>query len=449
MRNISTPKKPSKIKILLVVWGDFYWNNFLTKNLSTRLTDNNFLFLQKHFDVEYEIYSTHEDWAKKQSNPILDDLSKRMNVKFKTFEFEKNKSKYGVFAKVHSQVLKECEDNTAFIFDFPDLIYSSTLFEQITHLILKGKRLIHIPGAGLNLQEIYKHPVFKQKIQNQVYYKDEDFLEVCLDCLHPNITLPCFKHNKYILNQLGKTYWEYGKNGFFMHGFHLHPIFVWPEVEFPLLCQTIDFGEYLYKACPNSKKHHFCSERVYYFELSDAKRRDHTQNLKPTALNFVFWSRQFAHPLQRRAFFQRKFFGVNPKSFCLSTEIRWFLFLFRFYFLSIIPTFFLKPFFYKTAKSNDPCFDLSFRKFLSRYFFINYFENLILHDSDSYDVDQQVQFINLNFRYFSYPVLKQLLQRLMGRSRKDALYFIENLKPSKNRTKLIKHLGVRYFTTAQ
>lgn len=431
-----TKRLPKKIHIVLVLWGDKYWDTFLNVTLSTRLTDSNLPHLSKLFDVTYRIYTPNNEIIKYQNNQRLKQLNDCTKTEFIPIELDNAQSKYVLFSNIHRNILKEATASTAFIIDFPDHFYEASFFSKIGSKIKEGKRLINVCNPRLNLQKISNDEIFLKKIKNKKSFDKKDFLSLCLKHLHPHATDTIFLDNEKVMKTLSITGKKLGGNSFFLSAFHSHPIYIWPEKNVPLNCQTIDQGEYLYRACPTSKYHYNCHSSEYlFFELSDENEQIQPVKKTPNVLSYILWSKQEACATQRKRFGKRKYFSPNPIKKNLKIELFWFYFTTLYHILNLLPTILLKPILLKPynelVESN-----VSYDYFLKKVFIANYHESILYGSCQIFPIDIIIDYVSMNIKKLRTRCLIDVMTQINHLSEENAKKFIKSIKDKSKMKKL-------------
>lgn len=400
---------PNQISIVIVIWGKTYWDKFLNTTLYTRLTENNFRQARKSFNLIYKIYTTKEDKAIYQNHPSVKELEKTIKIEWCVNTLDLNQCRYKLFSSVHETILKTRDSNEALIFDFPDHIYENDFFLKLFQRIEKGYRLILTPGFRLSEEGLLGDHKYQSNVLNNPQYENQVFFERCCLHLHPYATKKRFKNCKRVLRALPTLFWPISKNDFFLHGFHFHPIYIWPERDTPLCGQTIDFGEYLYEACPDTKLHYFCYESdTYYFELTGKDVDEHPAIFKPTARAYAFWARQFAHKSQVKGFWKKKYYKPDNSSKFKTPYFSWFFFLVCFEFFYRMPLWLVKPFFYKIYQVNLSDYEVTFFQFLKNRILFNYFEALISEIRSKFSNEEFLTILKRNINKVRFSFFKEL-----------------------------------------
>lgn len=266
------------------------------------------------------------------------------------------------------------------MFDSPDAIYGHSFFANLSKLIQAGYRLVLCPGVNLSLEDVYESSIFKEKILNQNSYADEDLIALALDNLHPERVVKRFQHEK--ISFLASTLsWKTQANNFFQQAFHTHPMYIYPEKKIRLLCQSIDYREYLFNSCPTKKYHYFANNQdLMFFELS--KKNDYKEEgLHQASIDFfLLWNHSYAHKTQAAYFPRKKHYQLAATKIPFIVNFKWFIFSYCFLAFKKLPSCILKPFLFSLFKQTTKNSDLTFFRYLTKEFLWNYYEmNLSKH----------------------------------------------------------------------
>lgn len=395
----------------MIVWGEEYWDLFLNKMLFSRFTQGNFPALCKQFDVSFKLFTQQKDKDKYRDHPTLKSAFSNLPLSIISFD-ELSASKYTLFALVQKKAIEEANlEEAALIFDFPDHIYTNTFFSGLIPYILNGYRLLLTPGINLSKEDFLKDPVIVEKVMNNADFKNQDLISAALKHLHPTLTKALFKDSQNITDWPSQVLWKKSEEGFIQTRFHLHPFYIWPEKNAKLLCQTIDYGEYLIQACPDTKKHKVCSAEPFtYFELSSKHVKRELWPGRNSLGSYVYWAKQFVHPYQIQHLREsKKVYSAQENSrpsFKLSIKIN--LFLVTLLLMSKLPLFLLKPYFYRYHKDFFRK-DATWMQFLRRGRIKNYWESLLLTASSFYPLEDILEFISINSHKLKIDVLRKAL----------------------------------------
>ncbi|MCH9634271.1 MAG: hypothetical protein S4CHLAM7_10170 [Chlamydiae bacterium] len=400
---------PKEIHIVLVIWGNAFWHNFFNYSLFTRLTEYNLPELSKHFNLKYKIFTTPADIENYSNSEELKELNKFVKISFHPFDYKKNACKYSLFSKIQNRAIKEAgQERAGVIFDSPDHIYSNRIFGNFIPIITAGKRLILTQGIRLSLEGFTSNSLINKKVLRSKNFDNKDLMQGALTNLHPYTTKQLFKNNPEILSWSSTILWKLNNSNFIQSSFHLHPFYIWPEKVVSMSCQTVDSGEYLYKACPNTKKHHICTDsKLMYFELSENNLSKESNKKKPTLLAYLYWMRSFAHPKQSAYLFKKKiYFSSKPKISHL-TSLRINSFITLLFFMRKIPLWILKPFLHKEHQIYIQK-KVKFFYFLRKVKLWNYYESLLRNHYNDYDIDDIISYISDNLKSLRYEILRKI-----------------------------------------
>ncbi len=260
-----------QIDIVNVVWGKDYTDAFLKISLPLQLCPGNFGSIPPG-SARYRLFTTRADWEAMQSDPAMKELQTIIPVEFIEIEMAHG-GPWGKMNECHAMAIRDAgQQDRALIFLSPDCLLANNTFQTILQNAREGKRCIMVMGIRTKKEMMLPliWTVLKDEEINQNGLAPRRLVSLSLPHIHPMSSSLFF--DKIINKDSSAIYWKLDDENLISYGFHLHPIFVWPETSATSVC-TID-DDFIPSACPTVEKWKIIqdSDEMIIFEFSDESR---------------------------------------------------------------------------------------------------------------------------------------------------------------------------------
>lgn len=243
------------LRIVIPVWGRSYCDFFLRYALptlfpSTALTDGHPLIT----DVELHIYSTLKDWDYIRSSAELALLLKHARVRLCFREIESDfENSFLALTWCHEHAITaDSADDVAFFFSNADSVFAQGAIDRCLYLATQGYRAVMTAGLRTRKKTLIRTlEQGRHQEDGSIRISSRDLVSVCLKNLHPisqaHISTEEGNHS------LGHYYWPLQDGSLLARCFHVHPLFLWPEIKKVKFSTTVDH-ELVRLAVPDEKK---------------------------------------------------------------------------------------------------------------------------------------------------------------------------------------------------
>ncbi len=420
---------PTFIYINLLVYGEKYWDVFLEQTALSRLASGNFPALTKQFKCKYQIFTTEKEIHYYKDHSIIYQLNQTIPVKFVSIQINKEKSKYLIAGRIQQEMANTAyNENAALFYDAPDHLYGPNVFEACTEYILQGKHLIATPNCSLSLEHLNSNSTFLHQIKNQSNFKKRAFNELAQSCLHPNRATKLFYDQKYSADLWSYRFWKMTNDCFVQKGFHLHPLYLWPQKNIIPSCITIDEGEFIFNVCPDIKKHVVATgSKFTYYELSDHTTKIKENKNENRVLQCNYWANMHVHPDQFNWFYKTKYYFLIRIPRIRKAHLSIWLFEFFLFLIRLVPKAFLKPFYWTLHQEKNKK-KIPLKKFLKKITLWNYFESTLARYAAHFTNDELFSYIERNKKKLRKEILQKVLSdRLLLQKEEDYVSFMEKI----------------------
>ena len=275
------------IHFLTVVWGG-YVQLYLDVVIPAQLTAGN---LPAAGNCRYIIFTTREDRRTIEAAPIFRKLRKTVPV---TFEFaDDNRSKYRrVSMCLRRGIGAANREGAACVFLCPDIVFADGAFAAVVRLA-QDHDVVYLPVIR-TLKEAAAsivHPVTPRAL-----------MRFALANLHPLAYCSFWQEGGADLIP-ANLYWRVGDQGILARCYHLHPLYVRPQVNVWQFNGTID-NAYCDVACPDASRDYVItdSDELCAVELSDQSHY-FTHNVRKGDVQAIaLWAQKHATPRHRLLF---------------------------------------------------------------------------------------------------------------------------------------------------
>jgi len=266
---------------IMAVWGESFTDLFLKMILPNQLTPGNLVFFGRQRNATYRIYTTNRDAVVIRASAVFKKLEETVGTEIVSIDsvLEAFPQTHYALTAAHKRAIASPSDpgNTGFVFLCPDAVVSEGTFARLWELASAGKRAVMVPGMRL-VKETFSprfYDCFLSPDRLSAAPAPRDLVGLALDHLHP-LSQCMFWDSPHFSTIPSHLYWKVGNDGAVLRCFHLHPLFVKPELDNVVPTTTID-GDFLVRACPNVNDIHIVedSDEMAVFELSPASRKDY------------------------------------------------------------------------------------------------------------------------------------------------------------------------------
>lgn len=260
-----------KIHCITVVWGEVFVRTFLDLSLPTQLGSGNLAALGER--GVYRIFTTLDDQKTMEQSPLFQELRKNITVEFIEIPLPgKNEDGVAKMNHYHCRAIQEAaQESAALIFLSPDIILSTGVFARVLKALSDGRRALAVLSLRLS-KEKFSEAYLQWKVQKREL-SPRELVKLAIPCLH-FLSHTLFWGEKKINSWPSHLYWKLDENNLLARGFHLHPLFVWPENPTVLPQGSID-SSYLDLACPSRDRWEIIddSDEMAIFEVSASSLR--------------------------------------------------------------------------------------------------------------------------------------------------------------------------------
>ncbi len=251
-----------------VVWGEEYTRTCVEVMLPALLSSGNLAHSALAGNARFLFYTTPADAERIAASSAFRRLSQLMEVEMLDLtEFRKvtgsaGMAKYRLMNACQGHaVLRANEANAAIVFLCPDLMVSDNLCKRLIELADEGRTVVYVAGARLCLDGIQRELGERFAGAERAEYPGiapREMVRIALRTLSRN-SRSLFWDAADVTIRPNHLWWRVGEAGFFVRGFHLHPILVAPTVPgiIPVQSQDDDFVE---RACPDLSRYYFIGD---------------------------------------------------------------------------------------------------------------------------------------------------------------------------------------------
>ncbi len=259
-----------KLFITNVIYGKEYTKTFLY-TLTSQLTNLQYL-KTKNYPAKYKIYTTNDDKKTILQSLSFKKLSQLIDVEFINMDkFFRNHDHATMTACHNDIIIRANKENAAMVFLAPDIILSNNVFEKICTSISNNIRLLVGPALRLN-KENFINANASSELGN---IQPRKLVKKALPHLH-KLTYDTFWNNpEGIYCWPSIIGWNLDKSNLLIRGFHLHPIYIWPQ-KHNYTCKISIDADYVNNTCPDIKTWEVLtnSDQAVLFELTTIKRKN-------------------------------------------------------------------------------------------------------------------------------------------------------------------------------
>lgn len=294
-----------------IVWGKHHTEKLLAYCLPTLLAPGNLPSISKSGTTKncFRIYTTAADSISIINSPVFKKLKEIIKTEIfyiDSLDVSDKTVKWTITSR--ETIISAKGTDTAFIFIYPDCVYSDGLLANACRKIMEGKRAVLV-GVSLTPEE-HIGPVLDDRYDNfncSITIFPREIVRTNLERLDPGHSpdMVFTPWPAYMRWRVGKEKWE----GWLTRTFHPLPIIIYPVSDDILpdvwSQESIDGGGFLARACPDV-------ESIYSAEDSDfgmicgVEFPEHTvahpeieECPKVTLIDLAFWAKHWSNSHQR------------------------------------------------------------------------------------------------------------------------------------------------------
>lgn len=318
------------IYIPVAVCGERYVDRWLRYALPTLLAPGNLPALAQSYRIKLLLCSTHKDLQRLLASPLMTAARDIMGVRTIPLaqsmaelapKIQFNVQKFNLMNVCHNYGVELAwQDDYGLVCGLGDAIYTDGSFKEVARHISAGKRAVISQGL-----DIRQEPLDVLLEQNGVKRNEfslpippRTFARIAAQALHPVAqsmiwTSERFTHHPSVL------YWPLGGHGVLVRGFHLYPVFLYPDRKAQIRT-TID-GDFLVDALSSLDDCVFLndSDSFFFAGVSDQSKMDFipAQHRRADTGAISEWMLTNTRAFQREIFIHEKFWlhdGIDHKA---------------------------------------------------------------------------------------------------------------------------------------
>lgn len=298
--NLSQPQLESQtlgvrnvgLHFILPVWGAEYVRTFLDVVLPTHLSPRNLpAAITNQGDSAYHIYTSAEDTPIIRQNPVYARLTNVLPTTIHEID-ECNAAPHTVMSECYRNGIQLANAvDAATIFLTADAIFSDGAFSFLEEKLCQGTSVVYCLGLRLNLEPMSVLLRNHLDSDNAISLQPREMMMLALGNLHTWTRSSFWAQDEGLELMPSVLLWPVGDQGLLARCFHLHPIFVKPEIKNLQFNGTID-DDYVGLVCPNSDCHYTVadSDEMICLELSRSTRPCITEIRKGSIEDVSRWA---------------------------------------------------------------------------------------------------------------------------------------------------------------
>ena len=294
-----------KVFLVTPVWGRDYVRTFLDISLPSLFAKEDFYYFSKNLKATYLIFTDTDTENVIRQSEIFKKLSLFLSVQFHSISKFKNTNKYIMSVNCHKEAVKIANRSSSPLFFIcPDVIHSNGMLKKLIHYLKNGYRLIMTPGIRVSKEAFITQLLTLSRQKSSLSFSPRELISLGIPHLHPT-SLATFWENDKINYWSSQIYWKLSSDAFLIHGFHMHPIAIWPKSK-ALPRIAID-GDYMVNACPDEKTWKIITDSDEFVCLEMSKQLDPLVLTlqKKEVLSVAKWAYRYAHPKHLEIFENR------------------------------------------------------------------------------------------------------------------------------------------------
>ena len=271
-RHTSAARDTIPLHFVTPVWGREYTQLFLELTLPTLLSPGNIPSVANLHDCVYKIYTTRSDAEAIRGSAAYSRLSALLAVDF-VYLGDLHQSKYATSSDCYRAAIRDTAfEHAAAILLIPDMVFADGGIRSIERLLRAGKRAVLVMGLRAFKESLV--PAVQAAFSNggSICVPPRDLVRLGTEHLHSIVETHMYEGDSAAFNP-SLICWRVADEGFLLHGFHLHPIVVYPRDETTEFFGTID-DDLVHAARFSPDEIHVVvdSDELAWFEVSG---RDH------------------------------------------------------------------------------------------------------------------------------------------------------------------------------
>lgn len=299
----------NRFKFVTVVWGTDFTDAFLKVCLPSQLFPGNLVHFARHTDSIYQIYTTAKDADIIQKSNAFRDLSAIMPVEIAEISGMSYVGKYQAMTQCHAHFIRSSrDDDCAFVFMSPDIVWADGAFARLLELAEIGKRLVAIGSVRLT-KETFVPALLKQYCKDDTLqpFTPRQLVNLALRHLHPVTKSQFWDTKKKHSTHFGHLIWPVNNEGLIVRLFHLFPLLVKPVDKDAVPIRATDSdADYTFKACPNFDDVYVIqdSDEMCYMDFTGLRQlceltNPNNPNFVQSTENVAKWANQNTYALHR------------------------------------------------------------------------------------------------------------------------------------------------------
>ncbi|TIH17279.1 radical SAM protein [Marinifilum sp. JC120] len=232
--NVHRGKDPIYFHIVITVFGDDFTSLFVNDTLPTQFGPNNLEALNTEARSVYIIYTTPEDSRTIKQSPAFKELTRIMDVRLYTVDFDMMDSanKYEYMVQSHKHALRKAhEEKARTVVLAPDAVISESTFRNLYLRSKEGYKAIMIGTMRVTREK------FRPRMR-ELFFSDDsvaapiearEMVDLAIKHIHPD-TRNAFVDSPNANGWPSQLLWEIPEEGVVAYNFHLHPIMINPVV---------------------------------------------------------------------------------------------------------------------------------------------------------------------------------------------------------------------------
>lgn len=282
----------------MVVWGEAFVGFFLEFCLPTLLAPNNIAAIRHRTGSRFVLHTHESDLPVIERSPAFARLKQTIDVDIRSMQWE-GIAPHDALSRCHRETMTLADERgLPVIFLSPDTLWSDGSIAAVDRLLTGGKRVIFLSSFRLVKEdaEPYLRSRFGDRDSVELAVGARELNRIAQQFLHPTIEEYFFEPGRGTALSPMLLLWTAPNGDILGHGFHQHPLLVYPTRRFADFVQTID-GDLVDGACPDPRYHYVVqdSDEITAIELS--KRAQYMQGFmaKSDSTAVAAWAFSYAN----------------------------------------------------------------------------------------------------------------------------------------------------------
>lgn len=221
------------------VWGGEYTRLFLELTLPTLLSPGNIPSVPNLADCVYRIYTTPADAEIMRASAVYARLNALVAVDF-VYLRDFHQSKYATSSDCYRAALRDAAfEHSAAVLLIPDMVFADGGIRSIERLLRAGKRAVLVMGLRAFKESLVPAVQAAFSGDDGICVPPRELVRLGARNLHSIVETHMYEGNTPAFNP-SLVCWRVADEGFLLHGFHLHPVAVYPREQSGEFFGTID-----------------------------------------------------------------------------------------------------------------------------------------------------------------------------------------------------------------